>query len=123
MAGWNLLGNSKTATTITGESITSTGVADSTIKLSGNHDNALVANTFRVYNSTYGTFLASGNYKIAEATGIITLTNPSKLSAGTYSVDYQSGAINSTVSTLVKVVFGVVAAIASILVIFRYGKK
>ena len=115
MTAFGILGTSDTAAVVDGESFTTT-VWGAAVNLAGSD---IVSNTVVVYNGT-DIVLAASNYSIGYTAGTITPTvNGTLANATAYTIDYHHSPIDSSVTTLLKVVCGLVAALVIIIIFLK----
>lgn len=113
--GLGILFNANDYSSVTSEEFTTTvwGAAVNLAEIN------LVASSETVYNATT-TIPASGNYTIDTTAGTITPSvNSTLVNASTYSIDYDHGTVDSTASTLGKLVVAIVLIIAVMILFLR----
>ena len=121
--GWVAIGLLFNATDYTSTTETFTAVNLTAVDLSNTQD--LIASGETVSNVSFGTILSGSgaNYTMDNSAGTITVncTDGFMEDGADYTINYHQGAVDSTVSTMSKLMIGLVFFIVIIVIILKYA--
>lgn len=120
--GWIAVGVLFTATEYTETTEAFTGVNLTAVDLGNTRP--LIPSSESVYNATSGVIIADSgtNYTMDNTAGTITINCTSGYMAdgSVYTIDYHQGAVDTTVSTICKLLIGMIFFIAIIVILLNY---